>query len=665
MRVTPLKDGSLWIEEPEKTSGFDMGNRALFIKTNGSGDLNQIFFVQGALAGSWQLNLTADGIHVHFQTARAIGRLWQLHYQNESAQISVTLFLDEKTPSAFERIEVSAGNNKSVNLEVSVKVYITAPPAPKGNFKDLVATFLPRIPAYSGYWGWGMGRWLRTPSPRHLRQTGEASLEASGRVAWKLDSSQPFTKCSIKNKTAKLNYSLQISAGQSKCLDLALGDANSLSKAGLLEQIPAALQNANDYAEWLAGQIDIEDPLLHSLYVAGLNASVSMFKEFPAGVKGLMAGPDYAFPPRIYFRDSYWTAQALMCPAPQLVRAHLLSLAAGVHADGQCPSGIFVKHLLQFWHAPANCNADWLPNHFDSPAFFILLLNDYLQATGDWELLTAVPQAINPRLGGPELTVGQFAHAAMDYLISQDCDGDGLIEKPYAANDWADNVRRSTWVAYDQSLYIAALKAYTGLCQHIEAGGSPKYYQGIAGMALEAMQRELWDDELGYLVNYRRPGFTEKNLSVDTLVALYFHLLNEPHTRSVIRAADFSLRANNNHSQPYGNYGLLCVFPPYSKAADLFDKSAHPYCYHNGADWPYWDGMVASILLERRDPAGLAVLSRWWVYGLKQGWLTPVEYYSPPYPVGGMLQGWSSMPAATLFRQLPVVKELLDEKTAK
>jgi len=34
------------------------------------------------------------------------------------------------------------------------------------------------------------------------------------------------------------------------------------------------------------------DPLLRSLYVAGLNASYSMFKEFPGGFKGLMAGPD-------------------------------------------------------------------------------------------------------------------------------------------------------------------------------------------------------------------------------------------------------------------------------------------------------------------------------------------------------------------------------------
>jgi glycogen debranching enzyme len=176
------------------------------------------------------------------------------------------------------------------------------------------------------------------------------------------------------------------------------------------------------------------------------------------------------------------------------------------------------------------------------------------------------------------------------------------------------------------------------------------------------MRRELWDEKLGYFVNYRRPEFTEKNLSVDTLVALYYHLLNENETQRILQAADRLLRASQNTEQPYGDYGLLCAYPIYSNPEDLFDKSASPFCYHNGADWPYWNGMLADVLLERHDPAALDVLTRWWVYGLEQGWLTPVEYYSPAYPVGGMLQGWSSMPAATLWRKLSLVKELIHEK---
>jgi hypothetical protein len=74
--------------------------------------------------------------------------------------------------------------------------------------------------------------------------------------------------------------------------------------------------------------------------------------------------------------------------------------------------------------------------------------------------------------------------------------------------------------------------------------------------------------------------------------------------------------------------------------------------------------VYASILLERHDPGGLEVLTRWWSYGLEQGWLTPVEYYSPAYPTGGMLQGWSSFPAAVMFRQMKEIKELINEAEA-
>jgi glycogen debranching enzyme len=219
-------------------------------------------------------------------------------------------------------------------------------------------------------------------------------------------------------------------------------------------------------------------------------------------------------------------------------------------------------------------------------------------------------------------------------------------------------------VTYDQTLYIAALRAFAELCDRISTKDSSEHYLAQAETALQGMQRELWDEELGYFINYRRPGFSEKNLSADSLVTAYFHLLDEAQTQKELTAADFLLRAAHNHQQPLGNFGLLCAFPLYSQAADLFDKSALPYCYHNGADWPYLDGIYASILLERRDPAGLEVLTRWWSYGLKQGWLTPVEYYSPAYPVGGMLQGWSSMPAAVLFRHLMTIKEILNEAEA-
>jgi hypothetical protein len=660
MRVSPQQDGSLQIEEPAKTAGYDLGNRSLFVKTNGRGDLNQIYFAHGGHAGAWHLGVNVNGKPVEFSNARAIGRLWQLSADVDAARMDVSVFLDEKSPATFERIEVNAGD-RGIAADISLEFDITPPPAPKGWLKHLVAVYIPRIPAFSWYWGWGLGRWLQTPAPQSMDVADRSTLNARGKVAWQFGADQSMESCSILGKKAEIHYSLKVPAHQSACLNMALAESSGLTAQQALTALPQALADAKDYAQWLNRQVDVADPILRSLYVSGLNASKAMYKEFPGGFRGLVAGPDYAYPPRIYYRDSYWTAQALIDTAPDLVREHLINLAAGVHPNGSCPSGVFAAHLLKIWKAPANCDADWLADHFDSPSFFILLLNDYLQKTGDWDLLKVVPAQINPRLNWPARTIAEKAHAVIEYLISRDADGDGLIEKPYKANDWADNIRRSIWVSYDQGLYIAALRAYIGLCPHLNAQDDPQHYSALADKALDGMYRELWDDRLGYFVNYRRPDFTETNLSVDTFVVLYFNLLDEAHTSRMLDAAKRMLRARNNQEQPYGDYGLLCTYPPYAKAEDLFDKSASPYCYHNCADWPYWDGMLSDVLLRRRDPLGMEVLTRWWEYGLEQGWLTPVEYYSPAFPVGGMLQGWSSMAAASLLRNISVVKELKNE----
>ncbi len=662
MQVLPQSDGSLKISEPQKTAGFDLGNRSLFVKSNGHGDVNQIYFAHGAHAGCWKLNLLVNGSKVEFDSARAIGRQWQLFAHHEDATIETEVFLQEKTPAVYQTLSVTASDAKALDVELSLVIDITAPPPPKGAWQNFVATYLPRIPRHAWLWGFGWGRWLQTPAPRSMQRTSERSLSAEGKVKWNFAANTAFTTCKISGKEATLSFKLQLPAGKSCDLRWLLVEDGPMSAEAELADLPQAHADAETYALWLNSRIDIQDDLLRSLYAAGLNAAKAMFKEFPGGFAGLVAGPDYGFPPRIYFRDGYWTAQALIDTAPELVRAHLLHLAAGVHPNGSCPSGVFAAHLLKEWKAPANCDADWLADHFDSPSFFILLLNDYLTITHDWSILQEVPPQINPGLNWPATTIGERAGSVIRYLISLDKDGDGLIEKPYKANDWADNINRSVWVAYDQALYIAALKTYAGLLPHLKDEKGEAYYLELAKNALTGMRRELWDEKLGYFVNYKRPEFTESNLSVDALVALYYHLLDEPETKRILAASDKLLRASQNTEQPYGDYGLLCAYPIYSNQADLFDKSASPFCYHNGADWPYWNGMLANVLLERRDPTAMDVLTRWWVYGLEQGWLTPVEYYSPAFPVGGMLQGWSSMPAAILYRKLALVKELTHEK---
>jgi hypothetical protein len=52
---------------------------------------------------------------------------------------------------------------------------------------------------------------------------------------------------------------------------------------------------------------------------------------------------------------------------------------------------------------------------------------------------------------------------------------------------------------------------------------------------------------------------------------------------------------------------------------------------------------------EYDDPNWKYPLTKWWEHSLESGWLTPVEYYQPEFPHGGLRQAWSSMPAAAMI----------------
>ena len=96
--------------------------------------------------------------------------------------------------------------------------------------------------------------------------------------------------------------------------------------------------------------------------------------------------------------------------------------------------------------------------------------------------------------------------------------------------------------------------------------------------------------------------------------------------------------------------GVLCAFPPYKRARDIRAKTAFPFRYHNGSDWPYLDGLYAEERLRRGLGGARYPLTRWWEYCLAQGWAGPVEYFAPPFGRGSLLQGWSSMPATAALK---------------
>lgn len=384
------------------------------------------------------------------------------------------------------------------------------------------------------------------------------------------------------------------------------------------------------------------DPVLRSMVIQGTHAALSSIRHDQHGdFAGLAAGQAYSAPARTYFRDGYWTLQPLLTLAPEAVKAELALLAKGVQPDGEAPSGVILSGPAQAvaWdHFRRNDpryseehsrEGDWWSDHFDSPLFFILILGDYVRATGDID---------TARLHWPTV---EAIHARYQAASG----ADGLPRKPHHDRDWADNVYRGGLVAYDLGLWVGALDAVAELGATIDPRRAATA-RAEAEIARTNIDSALWIETTSNYADFINPdGFIEDHLTLDSLTLLRYHAVPEPRALSMLERARQSLEARHNTTQPYGDWGMLCAFPPFKRARDIRSKTAFPYRYHNGSDWPYLDGLYAEERLSRGLGGARYALTRWWEMCLANGWAGAVEYYSPPYGRGSLLQGWSGLPA--------------------
>lgn len=431
------------------------------------------------------------------------------------------------------------------------------------------------------------------------------------------------------------------------------------------------------------------DALLDTLFAFCLDAAVSNFKADPlGGFEGLTAGVHYETPARTYFRDSFWACQALLPFYPELVRAQIVALAGGVHDDGSCPSAVlFPSPVLSAaleaarrtipgfstLHQPPR---DFWSGHHDSPSFFLLLLYDYLAWTGDGTVLwEAAPASSHDAAPGP--TVLDRAVRAARHLLDAEVHGEGLARKPYDTLDWADNVFRSGWVTYDEALRAAALGRAAAMLAPLDRWGSPPREERLEELASDstrlamvrrleeahrrarlAINEKLWLPDRGYYAEYveppahgdAAPTVPEPHLAIDTLAVLLWDLAPADRARRVLEQTETLLESRRNHHQPYGDWGVMCCFPPYRDRRRLTGKARFPYRYHNGAEWPYSSAVLALLRMRYGVGDWRYPLVRFWEVSLANGWAAPVEYHSPPYAPGSPNQAWSSMPAAAMVR---------------
>ena len=356
-----------------------------------------------------------------------------------------------------------------------------------------------------------------------------------------------------------------------------------------------------------------------ALYVSSIFCALENYQEI-GEYHGFSAGCNYISPLRTYFRDAYWTVLCMYKDHADLVRNEILTLARGIDENGDCPSAVTFE-LKQHW-----------PNHYDSPSYFVLMVYDYVNRTGDFSILD---ETVNGK------TVYDWCLNAIDKLAAYE-DETHLIVKEglYNKRDWADEVNRIGYVSYLELLYARALYCLSRIAGKRDETLAAKYY-GMYLQTKAAIDKILWDDEKGYYINYKNGNFVEDNLSVDTVVAVLFGISDERKTERLLDNVAKMLESKNNKIQRAGDFGVMSVFPFYKGIDRYHNKSSQDYEYHNGAVWPYLAALVAYAEAKNgRDHVYALTSSFDW--NIAKGNYTPIEYYSPIRPDGSLLQAWSS-----------------------
>ena len=444
----------------------------------------------------------------------------------------------------------------------------------------------------------------------------------------------------------RLPWGFLIAEQRSGDLVIAAGASREEAERGLTLGVAQIVAEAEAYVR-RCDLMPAADPVLRSMVMQGVHASLSSIRRDEAGeFAGLAAGQAYSSPARTYFRDGYWTLQLLLKLEPEAVRDQIRLLARGVQPDGEAPSGIILSGAAQsaawrvFRDHPERYKEhhlrpeDWWSDHFDSPLFFVLTLGDYVAATGDtaevarhWPAVTAIIERYF-RLAGPH----------------------GLPMKPRHDRDWADNVYREGLVSYDLGLWIGALDVAAKLGATSDPALATRCTEAAA-RGRKAIESLVWLDDKDNAVDYRaEDGFTEDHATLDSLTLLRYSALPEPKALALLGKVEASLETRHNPEQPYGDWGVMCAYPPFKRTRDIRAKTAFAFRYHNGSDWPYLDGLYAGERLRRGLGGARYALTRWWEMCLANGWAGPVEYFTPPFGRGSLLQGWSAMPATVALQ---------------
>lgn len=429
----------------------------------------------------------------------------------------------------------------------------------------------------------------------------------------------PELTANVEYKNIEENYAYYVSQKGNKgnfsvCISFTGNTKKMVKKTSSLFKVVK-----NEY-ESLEVPTSCDTDLKKTLFTSSMFTALENYK-VKGEYKAFTAGVNYLAPFRTYFRDSYWTTLCLYKNNIDLVKQQILTLAKGINEDGECPSAV-KSDYTGFWGG-----------HYDSPCFFVMMVSDYVKYSNNKEFLKEV---INDKF-----TIEELCKKVIDRLLNNFTDKTHLLVKKgnYNRLDWADAVNRQGYVTYDEALYYRSL-----LCLGKLLGGNNKYLTE-AEEVKKSINKLLWDDKRGYYVNYIDGSFVEINLSIDTILTVLFNIV--PNDKKSVLVDNFEKLLYSKNHKELKDFGVITVYPTYKNATSVLSISGQAYRYHNGANWPYWAGMFAYMLMREGRNYEYALTS-WFTFGINNGCFTPLEYLSPYYKQGSNLQAWSATSAFAL-----------------
>ena len=316
--------------------------------------------------------------------------------------------------------------------------------------------------------------------------------------------------------------------------------------------------------------------------------------------------PDGIVAGRLHF-NAYWARDgfcasfgALTLGDADQVKALLQIFTQFQMGSGELPVRIeflghtFGRYHTQRMHPKALFRAGTLfAGPLDPAALFIIAAREYLLRTHDMEFCARFEPAMD---------------RAIAWLMSQDRDGDALIENRHFLADWMDSILKKDKDFYLNLLFFEGLRAGRAVKEWLGHADDARRYEELAARTGRALQRVFWNGQ--YFTDWVRGSRHGGFASDGNVLAILFGMASAGQAESILR---FITAQGLDRETPLRTcdpvYPIWQVFPFYFLAG-IAD-------YHRTLIWP-WLGTINAInkfRLGQQDGAlaDLARIGEWYV----------------------------------------------------